>query len=125
MAPLHIIQLGLPADYSGFDEEAQKWVKGLLEKGEQKMEAAGHKYLTFNVVPDTGVEKLTLYLKENQIDGAVIGFGIRREANLAHFMEQLIDTVRTHAPKAKIMFNTSPDSSLEAVQRWFPEGTTK
>ena len=37
---------------------------------------------------------------------------------LTHFMEQLIDATHRLAPQARIMFNTTPDDSLDAVRRW-------
>lgn len=124
MAPLHVIQLGLPWNYKAFDDKQQQQVKDLLTKGREKMSSAGYNYREFDVTPEEGMNPLITYLKENKVDAVVIGMGIRRMVEMTEFMEQLIDTTRTYAPKSKVLFNTSPDSAMEAVQRWFSSNTS-
>lgn len=115
-----VIQLGLPVDYHKFDQKSKDWLAPLLEKGEKKMKEAGIQYAQVDVTPEEGVEPVVKYLKEHKVDAVVIGAGIRRDMDLTYFMEQLIETAKTHAPHCKILFNTGPDTALEATQRWFP-----
>lgn len=51
-------------------------------------------------------------------DCVVIGAGVRTDADLLPLFEQLINIIHEDAPNAKICFNTSPDSTAAAVQRW-------
>ena len=53
-------------------------------------------------------------------DCIVIGAGVRLFPRNTPLLETLVDTIRTHAPAAKIGFNTSPADTADAVARWFP-----
>jgi len=35
--------------------------------------------------------------------------------------EALVNCVHEKSPKSKLLFNASPDGTLEAAKRWFPE----
>lgn len=66
----------------------------------------------------TDLSNLENHLKEKSFDGIVIGNGIRGiTANFILF-EQIVNVVHTHAPKSKIIFNTTPTNTDEAVKRW-------
>ncbi len=66
----------------------------------------------------TDFNSLTKQLKEKNYDGVVIGNGIRSmKANFILF-EQIINLVHASAPKAKIIFNSLPTDTDEAVKRW-------
>ncbi len=66
----------------------------------------------------TNLSNLTKQLKDKNYDGVVIGNGIRSmQVNFILF-EQLVNVVHTDAPNAKIIFNTSPTDTDEAVKRW-------
>jgi hypothetical protein len=113
----------LSADYHLFDEKARAFVTQGLEKGKEKMEEAGYtNYAFVPVSPELGVEAYIDYLKTNRVDGVCVGFGMRSSSNVAltSFLEHLIEATRTHSPHSKIIFNTSPDSTVEAAKRWFP-----
>lgn len=120
MTPPHIVQLGLPWSYSDFDEETKKFVKEKLALGKKRMEDAGYQYKEFDVTPEEGTASYETYLKDNKVDGVVIGAGIRRTTELGAFMELLVDATRRVAPDARIMFNDGPHRALEATLRWFP-----
>jgi hypothetical protein len=57
-------------------------------------------------------------LERTRFDCILIGAGVR--ANPAHFLlfEKLINVVHQHAPQAKLCFNTLPNDTAAAVQRW-------
>ena len=57
----------------------------------------------------------------SQLDGVMIGFRVRGNAELTLFFEQLVDTVRVYAPGAKLLFNSKPTDSLQSIQRHFPQ----
>ena len=56
-------------------------------------------------------------LSKQAYDCVMMGAGLRAPEQLILF-EILLNLVHSHAPKAKICFNTTPADSAEAVQRW-------
>ncbi|CAM6114459.1 unnamed protein product [Calypogeia fissa] len=95
-------------------------LKKALEALPAQMADAGIHYEFASVKPEEGgLAELGPKLQSERPDVVVIGNGIRSNMELTHFMEQIIDIVRTHAPQAKLAFNTRPDNS-DAVKRWLP-----
>lgn len=116
-----IILVGYPWDYHSFDEAFQKWIREGLETGEKAIKEAGYdRYSIFFVTPEEGVDPLVQFLQSNEVDGVMIGYGLRSPREATPFFEQLVNAVHVHAPKTKFLFNTNPDSGLEAIQRHFP-----
>lgn len=60
-------------------------------------------------------------LSTKDYDIVVIGAGIRLDPVLTPLFEVLVDATRELAPRAKLCFNVSPSTTVEAVQRWWPE----
>ncbi|MEV0281293.1 hypothetical protein AB0I22_33585 [Streptomyces sp. NPDC050610] len=60
-------------------------------------------------------------LSGKDYDIVVIGAGIRLDPVLTPLFEVLVDTTRELVPGAKLCFNVSPSTTVEAVQRWWPE----
>ncbi|KAK9864255.1 hypothetical protein WJX84_009721 [Apatococcus fuscideae] len=63
---------------------------------------------------------LEKYFASKKPAGVVVGFGVRGHPEHTYLFEQLVKAVRAGAPKAVLMFNTSPDTTLEALKRWLP-----
>ena len=61
---------------------------------------------------------LTKQLKDGNYDGVVIGNGIRSMKVNFILFERLVNAVHAAAPNAKIIFNTLPTNTDEAVRRW-------
>ena len=57
-------------------------------------------------------------LAEKRWDAVMIGAGIRAIPDHFLLFEQVLNLVHAGAPAAKICFNTSPDTTLAALQRW-------
>jgi hypothetical protein len=55
---------------------------------------------------------------ERRYDCILIGAGIRLIAQNTPLFEKLVNVVHEHAPQAKLCFNTRPDDTAAAVQRW-------
>jgi hypothetical protein len=66
----------------------------------------------------TDLSKLVNQLKEKNYDGVVIGNGIRGVRVNFILFEQIINVVHASAPKSKIIFNTLPSDTDEAIKRW-------
>lgn len=56
-------------------------------------------------------------LKSHAFDCVVFGAGLRAPERLL-LLERLLNLVHSHAPAARLCFNTSPADTAEAVQRW-------
>ncbi|WP_406137722.1 hypothetical protein [Streptomyces sp. NBC_01089] len=60
-------------------------------------------------------------LSGKDYDIVVIGAGIRLDPALTPLFEILVDATRELAPGARLCFNVSPSTTVEAVQRGWPE----
>lgn len=67
----------------------------------------------------TDLSNLAKQLNEKNYDGIVIGNGIRGLASNFILFEQIINVVHANAAKSKIIFNSLPSNTDEAVKRWF------
>ncbi|KZP09802.1 hypothetical protein FIBSPDRAFT_873288 [Athelia psychrophila] len=67
-----------------------------------------------------GMPGLVALLKANDYDAVIIGAGVRLQAKLTEFFEEIVNTVKEHAPRARMGFNSSPQSTLDAVKRACP-----
>lgn len=65
-------------------------------------------------------DKMITTLKERKCDGLIVGFGVRGDPKLTVFFEAIVNTVVDHAPGAKVLFDSSPPSMVDAAKRWFP-----
>ena len=85
----------------------------------EKLNGLGYKAEMFLL--DTGATDLATLaqqLKEKRYSGVVVGNGIRGQSANFILFEQIINVVHTNAPGAKIIFNTLPTDTDEAVKRW-------
>lgn len=122
MAPVAtIIVIGLPVDHAivkaHFDPEV---IRAGIEKVLADTTAAGYAISAFFLQPDDGMAPLIAELKQKSYDGVMIGFGVRGTPELTVFFEDIVNTVREHAPSAKLLFNSSPPTTLDAAKRGFP-----
>lgn len=64
------------------------------------------------------LSELATQLQETNYDGVVIGNGIRGLPSNFILFEKLVNLVHTNAPESKIIFNSLPTNTDEAVKRW-------
>lgn len=57
-------------------------------------------------------------LEYKRYDRILIGAGVRLMPQNTYLFEKLINVAHKHAPQAKFCFNTRPDDTADAVQRW-------
>lgn len=98
---------------------ADKVLAGLA-KAEAALEALGHHVDMLQVQPDPVVAEAEI---EAQLSGAaydvvVIGAGIRNPPPSLGLFETVLNAVHRGAPRARIAFNTRPDDSDVAAERW-------
>jgi hypothetical protein len=66
----------------------------------------------------TAIPVLETHLKKQQFDGVLIGAGIRVPEKNFLLFEKMVNSIHELSSKAKIIFNTNPKDTIEAVQRW-------
>lgn len=92
------------------------------------MRQKGIHFELVGAMPNECVNKLKQVLSgyTNSVDGVLIGNGFCSSADLTVQFEQLVNVVRERAPTAKLLFNTTPADTIDAIRRWFPiEGGTE
>lgn len=58
-------------------------------------------------------------LQRKHYDIIVIGGGVRLERSLTPLFEKLVNMCRTVSPDSVLCFNTGPDTTVDAVLRWW------
>jgi len=71
---------------------------------------------------DSGVREVEHRLASQSYDCVVVGGGIRVPPRRLMLFEALINVIHRSAPTAAIAFNTTPENTAEAAQRWQPRG---
>jgi hypothetical protein len=103
-------------DVPGMNEQK---LSAALKAEEERLNGLGYQTEWCLIDPGETAEALILErLGTKKFDCILIGAGVRTMP--AHFLlfEKVINLVHSHAPQARLCFNTKPDDSVEAVQRW-------
>src|SRR6478609_5630121 len=67
---------------------------------------------------DTAINVLRDRLEKEQYSVVLVGAGIRVPEKNFSLFEKMINEIHASAPSAKICFNTNPQDTIAAVQRW-------
>ena len=117
---LNFLTIGLPAHHPSVPDHIRPKVAEMLEKANEQFKHCNAPIEHIAVTPDDYTQ-FVQRLTADQPAAVVIGNGIRSNLELTHFMEQLIDAMHTHAPQCRVLFNTTPMTVVDAIQRWYPE----
>ena len=111
-------------DFSGPDfadspgMNAEKVLAG-LKVAEETLSRLGYTVqMCLTDLGETAEAVVESQLKQERYDCVLIGAGIRTLPSNFILFEKLINVVHEHAPQAKLCFNTKPDDTADAVQRW-------
>ncbi|KAK9836822.1 hypothetical protein WJX74_008973 [Apatococcus lobatus] len=117
-----IILVGFMPENKIVPDNLKDFLIKALEGATQDVEGAGYGLTIIDPVPylEKGLHSLIAYFSEQRPAGVVVGFGVRAQPEHTFTFEQLVEAVRRGSPEAKLMFNTNPGSTLEAIQRWLP-----
>lgn len=114
--PLQIVLLGLPRHHP----KTPPHIGAQLDLVVSQMRKRGVDINVVSAAPRDGIDNLQRQLqKATAVDGVVIGWGLRGMAENTVWFEQVINTVKDVTPAAKLMFNTMPEDTVDAVKRWF------
>lgn len=122
MSKAKVLAVGLRPSVVDFS----KWPSLSAEKIEQASVELSSKladmgYTAKICLTDTGEtasEQLSAELESFSPDVVLIGAGVRADEDQLLLLERMINLIHEQCPQCKIAFNTSPDDSVEAVQRW-------
>ena len=114
-----VIFLGLPSHHHYVPLPVQDKVQAGLKLAQQQADAADVRMTQVMVAPEE-FGRFREELGKGGWDAVIIGNGIRSTMELTGYMERAIAAVRELAPQAVVVFNTTPDDSIIALRRWFP-----
>ncbi|ORY30188.1 hypothetical protein BCR39DRAFT_558711 [Naematelia encephala] len=106
-------------------EEIITNVKAALTKDEENFKAAGVGYQFLEYSPEESMDRLEQVLQEKKWDGVCIGMGIRATKMFTPLFEALVNTIHEKSPGSRLLFNSGPSHTFEAVERWFPQARRK
>lgn len=90
-----------------------------LNADKEKIAENGHEVtLAFIHTADSAAGDLQSLLEQGTYDIVMIGAGVRRVDEHFLVFERLVNVVHEFAPKARIAFNTRPEDSADAIERW-------
>ncbi|KZP06487.1 hypothetical protein FIBSPDRAFT_842083 [Athelia psychrophila] len=119
-----VLMVGLPWDHPLVAAQAHDptVIRDGLDRVIQATNNAGYNLAPYYFGPGdaAGLQGLVALLKKNDYDAVVVGFGVRGSVDLTEFFEEIVNTVKDTAPRARLLFNSSPPSTLDAVKRAFP-----
>lgn len=118
-----VLSIGLhpsAIDYSKYPQLDAATLTARIEAGEAALRAAGFDFVSCQVPADPAAAEAKL--RECLADGgfrvAMIGAGVRMAAEHTLLFERLINVTTELAPGIRFAFNTSPESTIDALRRW-------
>jgi len=121
-APKKVLAIGLDpafADLSAFPTLTPELVRFYIDQQIERIQQSG--FETDSCLVDRGesAEKVVeTALRAQRYDCIVLGAGLREPPDLLLLFEKILNIVHRLAPDSRIVFNTTPADSAEAVQRW-------
>ncbi len=104
------------ASLRGLDADA---IARAIRVAAAQMEARGWQGDLCMITPDDqGLAALAEQLTAARYDCVVIGAGIRLPTARLHLFEKVLNLVHRGAPGAAIAFNTHPEDTVAAMERW-------
>jgi hypothetical protein len=122
MAQTRILLIGIDPTLVEFSPSSGRNAEQVRAAGgaaNERLSALG--YTVQNCLVDLGATAEATVLKalaEHLFDVILIGAGIRALPQHTLLFERIINAVHQNAPSAKLCFNTNPNDTAEAVQRW-------
>ena len=95
-----------------------KEVAGQIEATLSDMKARGLEAAPCLILPDSSAEATIAASLAEHWDCIVIGAGVRLPSRALPLFERVVNAVRSGAPGTPIAFNTNPNDSADAAERW-------
>jgi hypothetical protein len=106
-------------DFAAFPGLTAAKVRSALETDAAKLKSLGYEAeMCLTDFGATAEATLRDCLGRRRFDCVLIGAGVRTVPSNLLLFEKLINVVHSSAPQAKICFNTKPDDTAAAIERW-------
>ena len=121
--PDTVVSIGLhpsAVDYSRHPDLDEPTLAARIAAGEAALRAAGFDIVSCQVPasPDEAEAALRACADGHRFRVAMIGAGVRMAPEHTELFERLVNTVTEIAPGTRFCFNTSPETTLDALRRW-------
>jgi hypothetical protein len=118
-----VLSIGLhpsAVDYSRYPAIDEATLTARIEAGEAALRDAGFDLVSCQVPadPDAAETKLRECAAGGSFRVAMIGAGVRMAAEHTLLFERLVNVVTELAPGIRLCFNTSPETTIDALRRW-------
>ncbi|GHC87016.1 hypothetical protein GCM10010349_73360 [Streptomyces flavofungini] len=121
-----ILMVGLhpnAIDYSPYPDLDEATLSARIEQGLAAVRAAGFdaEHCLVGVDPDEAEKTVRAVVGEDSVALAMFGAGVRMAAEHTVLFERLINLLVAQAPGIRFCFNTSPETTIDALRRWAPQ----
>lgn len=118
-----ILTIGLhpsAIDYTGSPGLDEATLTARIEQGNAALRAAGLDAVPCMVGtdPDEAEKTVRDRLPEGPFDVVMIGGGVRMVPEHTLLFERLINVLAATTPGIRFCFNTSPETTIDAIRRW-------
>jgi hypothetical protein len=117
-----VVYVGIEPDRlpDSFTPERRLAIKAGVEGAMAELLALGYDARWCGVAtdPDAAIATLRAALADAAVDCVLVGAGLRTTEPALALFERLVNEVRASCPRAAICFNSKPEDSAAAVQRW-------
>ncbi|WP_446225931.1 hypothetical protein ACTWPB_13165 [Nocardia sp. IBHARD005] len=118
-----VLSIGLhpsAVDYSNYPNLDEATLTARIEAGESALRAAGFDIVSCQLPadPDAAEAKLRECAAGGTFRVAMIGAGVRMAPEHTLLFERLVNVAADLSPGIRFCFNTSPESTIDALRRW-------
>ncbi len=118
-----ILSLGLHpsvVDYSRYPGLDEATLTARIAAGEAALREAGFDFVQCLVSadPDEAEATVSEYVGAHQVGVVMIGAGVRMAPEHTVLFERLLNLVNELVPGVVFCFNTSPETTVDALRRW-------
>ncbi|MFD4352153.1 hypothetical protein ACFWPX_06320 [Nocardia sp. NPDC058518] len=118
-----VLSIGLhpsAVDYSNYPNLDEATLTARIEAGESALRAAGFDLVSCQLPadPDAAETKLRECMAGGAFRAAMIGAGVRMAPEHTLLFERLINVAGELSPGIRFCFNTSPETTIDALRRW-------
>ncbi|WP_210745219.1 hypothetical protein [Nocardia flavorosea] len=118
-----VLSIGLhpsALDYSRYPGLDEATLTARIDAAEAALRAAGFDIVSCRLPaePDAAADELRRCASLGEFRVAMIGAGIRMAPEHTLLFERLVNTLGDIAPGIRFCFNTSPETTIEALRRW-------
>ncbi|WP_239590376.1 hypothetical protein [Streptomyces aureoverticillatus] len=112
-------------DYSLHPDLDEAVLSARIEQGLAAVRAAGFdaEHCLIGADPEEVEKTVRAAVAGGSVDLAMIGGGVRMAAEHTLLFERVINLLVALAPGIRFCFNTSPETTIDALRRWAPDAS--